>query len=366
LAGMPRYLLLAIFLLPALTFCEEGSVAEIDTARDCSALSQENFPLADRGAFYHWQVRGSLPGLSELKAYGVETLYVRFFDVVAAPEGPRPVGIRNSLDTDARVIPVIYITVAALKGLDQEGIDALAENIWSLVRRMGGPVSEIQLDCDWTPSTRIAYFSLLESLRKKAKHTEQGPVTISSTIRLHQLKYFRSTGVPPADRGTLMIYNMGELSNPTETNSIFRTDLAASYLQGDWTLQYPIPLDIALPDFHWGVAFVHGSFHALIHDVTEKTMVDLPVEHKGRNFIFSEPVTLDGHRLPEGTEMRTEKVDSCARLEVLRILSRLLDSDNRTLIIFDYDSTKSDSEKKDLIDLFRISGASCSHASCSD
>ena len=75
---------------------------------------------------------------------------------------------------------------------------------------------------------------------------------------------------------------------------------------------------------------------------------------------------MDGRRLPRGTEMRLERADPCQRLQVLEVLAaRLGTHQERRLIVFDF-QYQSDTEKKDLIDLFRISGASCSHASCSD
>ena len=358
--------ILLLLLLCLLSFCRGNSDPGTRETNHCSGLSARQYTLASEGAFYFWKVQGELPQGSDLKPYGVKRLYVRYFDVVDGPDGPRPVGIRKSVDTDAHVIPVVYVTVASLKDLDRAGIDALASNIWSLVQKLGPPESEIQLDCDWTPTTRLAYFSLLESIKRLAIKNGQPELSISSTIRLHQLKYFRSTGVPPVDRGALMIYNMGDLADPAESNSIFRADLALRYLDGDWTGEYPLPLDLALPDFHWAVTFVHGSFHALIHDIDSENLKGLPVTRRRDRYLFQESVVLDGRRLPRGTEMRLERADPCQRLQVLEVLAaRLGTHQERRLIVFDF-QYQSDTEKKDLIDLFRISGASCSHASCSD
>ncbi|MBU42194.1 MAG: hypothetical protein CMN76_03160 [Spirochaetaceae bacterium] len=317
-----------------------------------------NPPLVSEGAFYYWQVEGKLPGLDSLRQYGAKKLYVRYFDVVAGPDGPRPVGIRRSVETDATVIPVVYVTLGALKDLDSESVGELAENIWQLVNRIGYSGGEIQLDCDWTAGTRTTYFALLERLRSLGK--DSPGFELSSTIRLHQLKYYQSTGVPPVDRGALMIYNMGQLADPSERNSIFSESVALSYLRGSHMQKYPIPLDLALPDFSWAVAFVHGSFHSILHDVTEKDLSRPELEKRGHEYRVIQPVILDGRRLPAGARIRLESVDACERASVLYALSQELNREDpeRALIVFDYDEKKTSAETKDLVDLFSRAGLS--------
>jgi hypothetical protein len=78
-------------------------------------------------------------------------------------------------------------------------------------------------------------------------------VPLTATIRLHQYAQPGKTGVPPADRGMLMPYNVGKIAEPGDVNSIFDEATAEPYFRG--TKHYPLPLDIGLPAFAWGVQF---------------------------------------------------------------------------------------------------------------
>jgi hypothetical protein len=120
----------------------------------------------------------------------------------------------------------------------------------------------VQLDCDWTISTRVVYFHFLAALRARLP---QG-VALSATLRLHQYRYPDRTGIPPVDRVMLMFYNMGQLDDPDEPNSILNLAAAQPYLDG--APPYPVPLDVALPVFRWGVLYRDGRMTKLIHDLT--------------------------------------------------------------------------------------------------
>ena len=100
-------------------------------------------------------------------------------------------------------------------------------------------IKEIQIDCDWTDSTRNRFFRFTRTLGKLA-HAEHS--LISATIRLHQIKYFERTGIPPVDRGVLMFYNMGKLAAASERSSIFNTEDAEKYTSR--LSQYPLPMDL--------------------------------------------------------------------------------------------------------------------------
>ena len=85
---------------------------------------------------------------------------------------------------------------------------------------------ELQIDCDWTESTRDKYFHLLSTLRNELERNKQ---IISATIRLHQVKYAAITGIPPVHRGMLMYYNMGKI-NATDNNSVYDKKIAEKYI----------------------------------------------------------------------------------------------------------------------------------------
>lgn len=121
--------------------------------------------------------------------------------------------------------------------------------------KMGGiKYREIQLDCDWTESTRKTFFNLCKEVKRLAAANGRA---VSSTIRLHQL----SQPHPDVDRGVLMVYNVGDLKNSKETNSILRSDIVKKYLKK--APKYKIPLDVAYPVFSWGVVFNGKDFQRL-------------------------------------------------------------------------------------------------------
>ncbi|MCB1305549.1 MAG: hypothetical protein KDK37_14780, partial [Leptospiraceae bacterium] len=183
-------------LLAALT----GILCAKNVTNPYQSCPLEKMQFASEGSFYVWNTTGPLPGAAALSRFSAQRIYVRYFDVVNG-EGPEPAGIRHDVTTDIEVVPVIYITVPALEGLSEVQISSLAQNIVRLIGKIGFSGNEIQLDCDWNAGTKIAFFSLIQKLRELSSRKWGRPIQISATIRLHQLKYVRSTGIPPADRG---------------------------------------------------------------------------------------------------------------------------------------------------------------------
>ena len=131
---------------------------------------------------------------------------------------------------------------------------------------------EIQLDCDWTKTTREKYFNLIEQMKQL---TEINKIEITTTIRLHQVKFFNKTGVPPIKRGMLMFYNMSDVSDNRTRNSIYDEGLAKKYLIN--FDKYPLDLDVVLPAFSWSCWFRNGKLKNLINNIKAKDL-DLKVK----------------------------------------------------------------------------------------
>ena len=127
-------------------------------------------------------------------------------------------------------------------------------------------INEIQIDCDWTESSRDQYFEFLKALKKAA-----GDIQVSVTLRLYPFRYPEKAGVPPADKAVLMCYNMGDLKEQSVTNSILDKDVLESYLKP--AKEYPLQLDVALPAFNWAVKYRHGQFIGLIRSSAEISAV---------------------------------------------------------------------------------------------
>ena len=183
---------------------------------------------------------------------------------------------------------------------------------------------EIQIDCDWSGTTKEKYFKLLSFLRKKIASKK---IKLSSTIRLHQIKFFKKTGVPPVDRGMLMFYNVGEVADISTQNSILDLEIAKQYLEN--FDNYPLQLDLALPIFSWGVLFRDGKMIKLISGLREAELSDSTrfvnssasrILNFGSTFEVKKSTYLDGRYLYEGDQIRLESV----RLEVLEETAQLL------------------------------------------
>jgi len=168
--------------------------------------------------------------------------------------------LKDSLD-DLEFVPVVYITLDAMKAMENhEGV--LASNIVTRIRNMCSynaihNVEELQLDCDWTKSTRQSFFTLCDSVRQDIE--ELGlPWRLSSTIRLHQL----SQDPPPVNNGVLMVYNTGSFNDPDAQNSIIDAKDVAPYMK--YLSRYPLHLDVAYPTYSWQLLFHKRSFVGLI------------------------------------------------------------------------------------------------------
>ena len=141
-------------------------------------------PPAHRALYYWKTARGPSPYEIQIAdRLGVDTLYVRLFDIEA--DGTATPALASSTDFGRRqIVPVVYIVNDALTKAGFQP-KAAAASLFDSVQRWPG-WSELQVDCDWTPGTRAAYFALLETLLEKLH--AQGK-RLSATIRLHQVKY---------------------------------------------------------------------------------------------------------------------------------------------------------------------------------
>ena len=213
-------------------------------------------------AFYYWKGNQNLQKgeQSIIKQAGITKLYVKFFEVEpdstfgAIPAEKVNLYFRND---SVHIIPTVYLRNEVFRKATKDELYKLADNVDFLIRRYHGfrfsndSLTEYQMDCDWTKSTKDNYFYFLESLKKISKKE------ISCTLRLYPYKYSDVMGVPPVDRATLMCYNMINPLENKNANSIFDERELKSYLGRD---KYPLPLDIALPTYSWMLVYQNDRF----------------------------------------------------------------------------------------------------------
>ncbi|MEO7091758.1 MAG: hypothetical protein ABI175_00820 [Polyangiales bacterium] len=264
-------------------------------------------------AFYFWRTTFALtPAEQEaVSALHVERIYVRMFDVAwsedektTVPLGPVALGAGAKVPAGIEIVPVVYLKADVFKHLTKAQLPMLARKLWADVQgralALGFRPRELQLDCDWTESTREGFFGLLRELKIAAA------LPLSSTIRLHQVKYRERTGVPPVERGTLMFYNMGKFSPDPEQRMIFDAASAEKYLAR--IDEYPLPLDVALPIWSWTVHLRDDMVVGLMQstDPGELPALDFLVADGADRFVATRSAFLHGTFLREGDVLKVE------------------------------------------------------------
>lgn len=226
-------------------------------------------------AFYFWSSNSYFDdGMkSSLKKVQSRKLYIKYFEVdYSEAMGNFPYEKTNFHTYDfyemdsLTVVPTIFIKNEIFQYNTNATLDKLADNIVFLVdkynkerfsRLAESNFKEIQIDCDWTKSTKDKYFYLL----KKIKQLSQKE--ISCTLRLYPYKYPEIMGVPPVDKAMLMCYNLIKPLSEKDKNSILDVSELKKYLNK--FREYPVHLDIALPIFNWAHVYQNNRFSGLVN-----------------------------------------------------------------------------------------------------
>ena len=264
-------------------------------------------------SFYHWKTNAEFtPTISEvLKSSKTKKIYLHYFDIENRNsvneygENIFPTYVVQNIDkkyNDFEIIPTVYISNSVLLNKNLV-VQKLAEKVEKLINQINlthfkSEPTEIQIDCDWTQSTKNTYFELLEILEKKYE--------VSATIRLHQIKFQEKTGVPPLKKGTLMLYNVGDLKN-SKQNSILESNIVDQYIKS--STKYPLELSVALPLFSQTVIFNNDN-NIKLSSFTEKTFLDSDLHFKAIDKNLYEVVQdtlFKGFYLSEGFQLKLEE-----------------------------------------------------------
>lgn len=232
-------------------------------------------------SMYYWSTVFRLDSAKQtfLKEHQINRLYVRYFDVVVDEQDRvmpnATIAFKDSIPPGVEVIPTVFIVNDCMK----HDISDLADKLLRRIIQMNethhiGKVYEIQIDCDWTPSTRKTFFHFMEVLRTKAKERH---IRLSSTIRLHQL----SQQAPPADRGVLMMYNTGDFTKLSCERPILDMRDVRPYLPA--LKKYTLPLSTAYPLYRWRILFRNGRYIGILH--TDDELPILP----GDSIVIRQP-----------------------------------------------------------------------------
>ena len=332
-------------------------------------------------AAYYWKTTLDFDTTDQKIAHdiGLKTLYVRCFDVdysagfgMAIPLGELS-GMRSDDISAYDIVPVVYLTQAVLNNLSERGLDSLAERIWpkiqkhnqsfaqsavnaafyklsdaardSLYEKYGynytdslakvyavNNYPEIQMDCDWSKSTRDKYFGFLKTMKRISGKR------LTCTLRLHQ--FADRDVLPPVDAVMLMAYNVSNIKQSDAPNAIIAPDKINAYLKGG---TYPLPLDVALPIFSWAACYRGGQYVGLLRDVWATDVANNETFHSlGDNRYRMTRDTVMGHLfLRTGDELRVdEPSEKVLRETAQTIHSHAGQTSGYRIAFFDWNTTK--------------------------
>ena len=264
------------------------AVALLVTA--CGDKPKPQTPSAHRGV-YHWKTTYDPTDWEKkwMKDHGVGKLYIKLFDVESGDNAGEPdwrmvpvatTAFKQKLPGDMEVVPVVYITVDAIRALDAYYYNWSDKERYArlIVKRIDdmmaehydGTIHEVQLDCDWTQQTEHAYFMLAKEV-KSLLHDRD--IILTGTLRFHQLREVQCptkndlgySDSIPFDRSLLMCYNTGCLQDRKTKNSILDFDDVEPYLKQYRSGSLP-RTDVAYPTYGWGVQFSEsGYFERLVN-----------------------------------------------------------------------------------------------------
>lgn len=297
-------------------------------------------------AAFHWRNSDSMNhgDRAAVAANGLQRIYFKVLDIgwnpangaypvssVAVPDDWRYYdGLSGAWMDSVEFVPCIYITNSTFENISDAEVDQLASNLLRKLRKeCPRKIQGVLLDCDWTATTKDRFFRLARLMNGSLN------VPLTATIRLHQYAHPGKTGVPPVDRGMLMVYNVGKVNAPGAANSIFNLEEAAPYFRRN--KPYPLPLDIALPAFSWGAQFRKGHFIGILQEVQINEAASrglLMGPWNGTMQVTNE----NNDRMPElhlGDELRMERMTPDVIGQVAQLAGSAVNSDTTAVAFFE-------------------------------
>lgn len=234
----------------------------------CSQKSGRNY------SFYYWRTHLSLDKTEKaaLQKATSPFIYTRFFDIEKVNGKFQPVAVISrdqTFETDKEIVPVVFIKNDVFYDITSDEINFLVQNVSSLITKkqieFGFKRSnQIQIDCDWTAGTNKEYFEFLKRLK------DFSGKQLSCTLRLHQVKNSKLSGIPPVNKVFLMCYSTSSPLENSNRNSILDLPTLKNYLKN--VDLYPLSMDIALPIYSWGIVTNHVGKHKLINALSVKDL----------------------------------------------------------------------------------------------
>jgi hypothetical protein len=294
-------------------------------------------------AFYYWKSVFTFQSSDSIyfSDLTIKTLYIRFFDVGLSSKGNSiPLGtirFQNPAPSYLKIIPVIFITNEAILNTPDSLIKKLALSIISkteyiIASNQISKPEEIQIDCDWTSTSKEKYFHLLSIIKEKY------PARLSATLRLHQVKFKAKTGIPPVEKVMLMCYNMGSPKKYEQVNSILDNKLVSAYTSN--LKEYPVKMDVALPLFSWAVQFRNKKFITLINNIKIESLEKHEDFDKLEDNLYraKRNTHIRDYAVFENDVFRVDETTEETIAETAHIINKNLPTDSLTVSLFHYDT----------------------------
>jgi hypothetical protein len=310
-----------------------------------SCSKKENKVENVERAFYYWKSNTSFGDESVVKInrLKVKKIYIKLFEVdYNETMGNFPYEKNKPEEYELRkldsvtIVPTIFIKNEIFQYNNEKSLDRLADNVVFLIdkyhRDYSGKIifdySEIQIDCDWTKSTKDKYFYLLKKIKTLSNKE------ISCTLRLYPYKYPDIMGVPPVDKAMLMCYNLIKPLSKKDKNSILDITELKSYLNEKRS--YPVHLDVALPVFYWTQWFQNNRFSGLLNinssDISGFTNAVKPMWYA----VTKDTTYLYDTFFKKGDEIKSEEVSTETISEAISIIKKNVELDKTTTISLFY------------------------------
>lgn len=299
-------------------------------------------------AFYYWKSNANYenPIRAQISKSKVKKIYFKLFEIdynetmgnfPSVKNKPSEYDFQN-LDS-LTIVPTIFIKNEIFQFNDEKSLDQLADNIVFLIDKYHKgtekPIfeySEIQIDCDWTKSTKDKYFYLLKKVKELSNKE------ISCTLRLYPYKYPDIMGIPPADKAMLMCYNLIKPLSNKDKNSILDLTELKSYLNE--RRSYPVHLDVALPVFYWTQWYQNNRFSGLLTintaDITGFTTAIKPMWYE----VTKDTTYNYDYYFKKGDQIKFEEVSAATINEAIVIIKTNVELDkNTTISLFHLDDS---------------------------
>lgn len=280
---------------------------------------------------YSSGISGFLPWLKNTK---IEKIYFKLYDVdwnkaqgIFPADGPHESGT-GMMALYYQFVPCIFITNEVFENATEAELIILANRISA---KIDTSCKEYQIDCDWSAKTKDKYFFFLNTLKKKLPGHQ-----LSVTIRLYQYKYPEKTGVPPAARGALMLYNFSSPKQYSEKNSIFDKEKAEKYITGK---PYALPLDFILPSFSWSVLYDNKTFAGLLRNFNRENAAGYCTKITENMYRCNTDTVIEEYYFRKGNLIKLESINEKSLLEAKELVKEFKNTDDYTLSVFSLTST---------------------------